>query len=348
MSAHASPKKLGWAVGVGVFLGLSPIYGFQVLVLAFLVPILRLNVAAAFLGLQVSAPPLTPFVVFAAVQTGAMLRKGAWLSLDWASLQSLSLAGVAKEFGLDFVVGSLVLAALLAPGLGLLTYAVAKARENRPPLSPERQWVEAAREAALVLPKNFLHFARWKLKLDPVFAEAPRHIPAGARVVDLGCGMGLLPQVLAQRGQPFTYFGIDWDEPKVAMAKTWLGGQAGVDFVQGDARTAPLPTADAVCIFDMLHYFPVGEQKALVDRALSALAPSGVLLIRELDERQGGMARFLEAWAVRLKWNRGAGVVPWPIEGLESYLRERGCEVATQAMGQGLFSANAFLVSRRR
>ncbi|MBP8272088.1 MAG: methyltransferase type 11, partial [Sphaerotilus sp.] len=54
------------------------------------------------------------------------------------------------------------------------------------------------------------HFARGKLRLDPVFRHLVEAglVPAGARVLDLGCGQGLLGSLLQAAG-PVRYTGVE-------------------------------------------------------------------------------------------------------------------------------------------
>ena len=54
---HASPARVGFAVGIGVLVGCSPFLGLQVAIAALLAIVFRLNKLAVFLGLQISAPP---------------------------------------------------------------------------------------------------------------------------------------------------------------------------------------------------------------------------------------------------------------------------------------------------
>ena len=82
LSEHASPERLGWAIGVGVFCGLSPLLGFQFLAALALAWLLRLNKLAVMVGLQISAPPFTPLVIFAELQLGSLLLHGKVLPLS--------------------------------------------------------------------------------------------------------------------------------------------------------------------------------------------------------------------------------------------------------------------------
>jgi len=86
-----------------------------------------------------------------------------------------------------------------------------------------------------------------------------------------------------------------------------------------------------------------------VRRCVLALAPGGMLLIRELDPsgRQKRLAEILERMAVLVGWNLGARVHPWPADLLKSYLEGLGMRVRACSAGRGPFSGNAFLAARK-
>ena len=62
-------------------------------------------------------------------------------------------------------------------------------------------------------PRRFRYYARAKYRLDPCYSALCARIPAGAAVVDLGCGLGMLAVALAELGDGRRTLGIDWDAP---------------------------------------------------------------------------------------------------------------------------------------
>jgi uncharacterized protein (DUF2062 family) len=128
---HATPARLGVAMGVGVFCGCSPFHGFQVLLTLGLAWLLRLNKLAAMLGLQISAPPLTPLVIYAGLQVGALLLHGRFLPLRLSGIRAMVHGSLARALLTDFVVGSLVLGVVLGTLIGLVTTAVVRRQRAR-------------------------------------------------------------------------------------------------------------------------------------------------------------------------------------------------------------------------
>ena len=144
-----------------------------------------------------------------------------------------------------------------------------------------------------------LHFARGKLRWDPVFHHLIDHglVAPRARVLDIGCGQGLLASLLvAAAGQAREgRWPADWAEaptgahvtgielvPRdVSRARAALGATA--DFVCGDMRQTAFPKADTVVLFDVLHYVTFAEQDEVLARVRLALVEGGRLLLRVGD-----------------------------------------------------------------
>ena len=153
------------------------------------------------------------------------------------------------------------------------------------------------------------HFARGKLGHDPVFRGMLERgdLSRGGRVVDIGCGQGLLSSLLqacsdsaAQGHWPAAwpaapratqYTGIELMPKDVARATAAVGGlPLAPRFVCGDMREVPLPECDLVVILDVLHYVDHAAQAALLTRVRQALSPSrGRLLLRvgDMEARRG-------------------------------------------------------------
>src|SRR5260370_38262558 len=99
LGEHASAGRLGVAVAVGVLVGCTPFLGFQGLIVIAIATLFRLNRIAALLGAQVSAPPITPLLLFANAQVGAVLLHRPWLPISLKTVR----AAPALQFVLDIV-----------------------------------------------------------------------------------------------------------------------------------------------------------------------------------------------------------------------------------------------------
>jgi len=112
------------------------------------------------------------------------------------------------------------------------------------------------------------------------------------RVVDLGGGTGRASRTLRELGVEATVF--DYSAGMLRRAR-----EEGVPGVRADAARLPVPDAslDAVVVTDALHHFP--DPEGALREVARALAPGGVLVIREFDPvtRRGRALAALESLA---------------------------------------------------
>lgn len=116
-------------------------------------------------------------------------------------------------------------------------------------------------------------------------AEAMRHFKPAAeapRLVDVGCGAGILLAQAAARG--WQVAGVELSPELAAMARARVSGAV---IVTGDAVATPEwpwpGQADAVIALDVLEH--VVEPSTLLARCRAALRPGGVLLLQTPNAR---------------------------------------------------------------
>jgi len=133
-------------------------------------------------------------------------------------------------------------------------------------------------------------WARWAVcPLARVESLVPREGP----ILDLGCGAGLFAHYLALRSPARRVWGIDRDPAKLALARRLGRGQPNLAFTCGDVRRALLPPARAITLVDVLHHVTGPQhQSELVRACYQALAPGGLLLVKDIAERP----RWKFAW----------------------------------------------------
>ena len=125
-------------------------------------------------------------------------------------------------------------------------------------------------------------YVRGKLRRDPVY-DAAYDALAGSSLplLDMGCGMGLLPLYLSARGAGAAGRGFDFDERKIALANEAAARtKSKFEFSIGDVRQ-PVDFTGNVALLDVLHYFKNEEQKAILRNAAAAVCQGGILVIRD-------------------------------------------------------------------
>ncbi|WP_276379238.1 DUF2062 domain-containing protein [Flavobacterium sp. H4147] len=108
------------SIALGIFIGISPFWGFQTILLFTFAALFRLNKVIAFLSSNVSFPPFIPLVIYGSLKTGSLfISSDAPLILD----SSATLDDIQKNAA-QYIVGSLILATVLALSAGLVSYAL--------------------------------------------------------------------------------------------------------------------------------------------------------------------------------------------------------------------------------
>lgn len=122
-----------------------------------------------------------------------------------------------------------------------------------------------------------------------VGAAAPRSTD---RVLDVGCGTGLLTRELARRAQ--STLGVDLSTRMLGLARERAAGQgvARVRFAQADAQVEPFAPVDLVVSRNGVMFF--GDPPAAFANLARALRPGGrlVLLVWQSYDQQEWMPTF--------------------------------------------------------
>lgn len=131
-------------------------------------------------------------------------------------------------------------------------------------------------------------------------------LPAGARVVELGCGSGASAAPLVAAGHAVQ--GFDVAPAMVELARARVPGAA---FAVGSALTAPLGRPDAVlAVSEVLTYATPEEApdlEAFAARAAAALPAGGLLLLDVLTTEAQRPARSVahgDGWRVEVEARR--------------------------------------------
>jgi len=109
------------SVALGVFCGIIPVWGFQLVTALALAHILKLNKIVAGVASNISIPPMIPFVVFGSYWTGCKLF-GKPLVYKFSEM-TIEKAGMGFLY---YVVGSVIFAIVCGLVLGLLSYLLMK------------------------------------------------------------------------------------------------------------------------------------------------------------------------------------------------------------------------------
>lgn len=110
-----SNLRISLAVALGVFMGIVPIWGYQMIAAALIAHFLGLNKVITLVASNISIPPMIPFILFGSYATGAwLLHRPLSLALHEITFDTV------KDSLIQYLAGSMVFAA----ACGLLAGAV--------------------------------------------------------------------------------------------------------------------------------------------------------------------------------------------------------------------------------
>jgi len=147
-------------------------------------------------------------------------------------------------------------------------------------------------------------FARWKIRLDPMFPRLAAFMKNPRRILDIGCGYGVPSAWLLELFPAATVCGVDPDEERIRVAGRALGPR-------GEARTGRAPDlsdlpdrADTALILDVIHMLDDAALRETLRILYAKLIPGGRLVIRVTIPADRPRPRKRHIEELRLKIHR--------------------------------------------
>lgn len=123
-----SASKLAVSVAVGIFMGIVPIWGFQLASAIALAFILKLNKFIVIVAANISIPPMIPFILYLSYVTGGIIFPDA----SKISFNHQITFNTFKDSLLQYIVGSILFAIVMAFLTGFITFFTVKSvRRNK-------------------------------------------------------------------------------------------------------------------------------------------------------------------------------------------------------------------------
>ena len=87
--------------------------------------------------------------------------------------------------------------------------------------------------------------------------------PREGKIIDLGCGNGLFPNILKLKSTNRKITGIDLDYKKIRIAKKTQKDRSAIKFQTGNIVAMNYPVSDIISLIDVLYLIPFETQEII-------------------------------------------------------------------------------------
>jgi glycosyltransferase involved in cell wall biosynthesis len=122
LHSQDSTLRMTLSIMLGVFMGVIPIWGYQLLTAIALSYLLRLNKVLVILAVNISIPPMIPLILYLSFMTGSVVLRG---SAHFQLHYPITLAFVKSNL-FQYVLGSFILAVILSLFFGVVMFLFMK------------------------------------------------------------------------------------------------------------------------------------------------------------------------------------------------------------------------------
>ena len=149
----------------------------------------------------------------------------------------------------------------------------------------------------------------------PIMVRA-LNLPAGVRVLEVGCGRGIALPVLARLLRPSRLVGLDRDAGFLNEARARLAGSgATAELVPGDVRRLPFPDASFDLVIDFGTCYHIARAATALAEVARVLAPGGLFACETpLSQLLSHPARSLGRripWRAEARFTRERTAILW-------------------------------------
>jgi 2-polyprenyl-3-methyl-5-hydroxy-6-metoxy-1,4-benzoquinol methylase len=150
-------------------------------------------------------------------------------------------------------------------------------------------------------------YTKVKLRLEKNYQLIMGNVPGHGKILDLGCGYGVISHMLALTAPGREITGVDYDEEKIRVASHGFLNSPRLNFKAADIRSFEFSPQDCIILSDVLHYLPPHDQEKLLLKCMQSLNPGGGIIIRDADsnrEKGHSRSRFTEFLSIGMGFNK--------------------------------------------
>lgn len=217
--------------------------------------------------------------------------------------------------------------------------------------NPGRRSVLGAYHSAALLTRLHVRLRWATCPFDAIEALVPR----SGRILDMGCGHGLLSIHLALSSEDRTIVGVDIDDGKLGAARSAAHAAGLAERVRSEQVDPDwLPqrgSFDAVVITDMLYLLGPTHVEAVLGASMAAVRPGGSVVVKEMADHPRWKRRFSQAQeflSVRVAGITEGLVSDLPTErAIRAPLAQLGAVPTRHDLGAGYLHPHVAFVARR-
>lgn len=129
---------------------------------------------------------------------------------------------------------------------------------------------------------------------DAPFEMLEKIVSKKGKIIDLGCGDGLLANYLALKSDQRQLLGVDKNLQRLKSADK---GLKNTHFITGDVLRTKIATSDSILMVHLLHHLSSFEtQETIIQKSKENLKKGGQLVIVEIDRKP--FLKYLLTWIV--------------------------------------------------
>lgn len=123
-------------------------------------------------------------------------------------------------------------------------------------------------------------FTKWKFWEEP-YEELEKLIPQQCKIVDLGCGEGILANFLALSSNKRKIFGFEIAKERLSIANRNI---PNTEFKSADITKLDIPSCNVIILFHVLHHLSsYKQQEEVLRKCYKSLKKGDKLLIVEVE-----------------------------------------------------------------
>ena len=209
-------------------------------------------------------------------------------------------------------------------------------------------WKQSARSARLHTAIRW-----WTAPFEALETEVPR----SGKILEVGCGHGMLATFLALSSADRTVVGVDIDGQKIELAQESVRhlhpGEATISFEHrpsGEILTIE-GGWDAIVFADVLYLIAPDDRSQLLSDCIAALAPGGHLIVKEVNTEpriKAFVAQFQEFLATKVLRITDGDTLDFPsATDIETLISSDGLTTRVSRLDKGYFHPHCVVVGTK-